>query len=111
MRFLVDEDIPVKLIKTLKVLNHDAIRVNPSTTDKTNAQRAKEEKRILITLDKDFTNFSLFPPSKFNIIHVNIHPPYAENIIAAVKKLLETCPAEELTGLIILTQDGHFRIS
>lgn len=111
MKFLIDEDIPIKLIKTLLTLGHDAIRVNPASTDMTNAQRAKEEKRIFITLDKDFTNSLLFPPSQFNIIHINIHPPYADVIIEAVNKLLATRPTEEITGLIIVTKEGNFRIS
>ncbi len=109
-KFLADEDIPVKLIKTLSLWGHDAVRVDPSSTDMTNARRAKEEGRILITLDKDFTNLSLFPPSEFNIIHIGIHPPYADPIIEALRKLLSTCPPDKLKGLIILTEKGNLRI-
>jgi len=34
MKFLVDEDVSVKLIKALKSLNHDAVRVEPSSSDR-----------------------------------------------------------------------------
>ena len=111
MKFLVDEDVPIKLLKALKSLSHDAVRVEPSASDITNAKRAKEEDRILISLDRDITDSFFFPPSEFNIIHIDIHPPYSEIIIAAFKRLLNDIPADRLKGLIILTREGHFRIS
>ena len=111
MKFLVDEDVPIQLIKALKTLNHDAIRVTPASSDIDNARRSKTEGRILISLDGDLTNTILFPPSEFNIIHIDIHPPYAEIIITAIKKLLEEIPENKLRGLIILTTTGPIKIS
>ena len=104
MKFLVDEDVPIKLLKALKSLNHNAVRVESSASDITNAKRAKEEDRILISLDRDLTDSFLFPPSEFNIIHIDIH-------IEAFKKLLSEISADRLKGLVILTREGHFRIS
>ena len=111
MRFLIDEDVPVKLMKFLVISGHEAVRVVTSSSDVDNARRSKAEGRVLISLDKDFTNFSLFPPSEFNIIHINIHPPYADEIIEAIKKLFETSSPEKLAGLIILMKEGNVRIS
>ena len=92
MKFLIDEDVPIKLIR--------------GASDPVNAGRSEEESRVFITLDKDFTNRSLYPPSRFNIIHIQIHPPYAEAVITAVAWLLKNIPANKIKGLIILRETG-----
>jgi len=62
MRFLVDEDVPRKLLTTLVHAGHDAIRVERSASDAAIALQAQHESRILITRDKDFTNTAFYPP-------------------------------------------------
>lgn len=111
MKFLVDEDVPVKLIRALKSLGHDATRVETQATDRDIAGRAKRESRILITLDKDFTNKTAYPPSEFNIIHVHIHPPDVETIIATLSTVLARVPSNKLQGLIVLRKEGPVRFS
>src|SRR3990167_1107995 len=107
MKFLADEDVPAKLLKTLQTLGHDCVRVRASSSDSEVSQRAKNEGRILITLDKDFTNIALYPPREFDIVRIQIHPPYANPMIEAFKKLIDTIPANNLRGLIILESKGH----
>lgn len=106
MKFLVDEDVPIRLISALKLLGHDAIRVEKSASDFSNAERSKKEGRLFISLDKDLTNRSMYPPKKYDILHVRIHPPMADTVIAAVKDLLEKVPLSKLKGLIILQKSG-----
>ena len=106
MKFLIDEDVPVKLIEALNSLGHDAIRAKKGTPDPDNANRTKEEGRIFITLDKDFTNRSMYSPNLFNIIHIQIHPPYAEAVIDAVGGLLKNTSPTKLKGLIVLRRSG-----
>ena len=88
MKFLVDEDVPLKLLKVLLRSGHDAVRAEIGSSDLDNALRAKREDRILVTLDKDLANPLRFPPSEFNIVRIHIHPPYAEPVIEAFQKLL-----------------------
>ncbi len=105
---MIDEDVPVKVMSFLKASAHDTARVTPSSPDAQIARLAKTEKRILITLDKDFTNVSMYPPKELTIRHVQIHPPAIEIITAALQKLL-ALPVEEIKGLIILRESGHLR--
>lgn len=100
--------MPAALGSTLRGLGHDVISVVPATPDIENAQRAKREERILVTLDKDFTNTRMYPPKEFNIVRIQIHPPTKEALIESFKKLLAVFP-NEMRGLIILRRDGHFR--
>ncbi|MBI1871784.1 MAG: DUF5615 family PIN-like protein [Chlamydiae bacterium] len=110
MKFLIDEDVPLKILKFLKGLGHDAIRTIPSTTDPELAKLAKREERILISIDKDFTNTRLYPPEDFDIIHVQIHPPYADKIVESLKRLFDELSEKEFKGLIILLESGHIRV-
>ena len=110
MKFLLDEDVPVKLIRTLTAAGHDARRVAPATPDPTVAVQAREEGRILVTLDNDFANTALYPPRRFTIVHVKIHPPYGEDIAQAVTRLLNELPTEAWKGLIVLWRTGSLRI-
>lgn len=111
MKFLLDEDVPLKLLKVLNAAGHDARRVVPSTPDPVAAAQASEEGRILVTLDKDFTNKSLYPPSRFTIVHIRIHPPYAEEIIEAFLRVLATLPSEPFRGLLLLDRTGSLLVS
>lgn len=106
MKFLIDEDVPIKLVKALNSSGHEAVRIIKGTQDPENAARAKKEDRIFITLDKDFTNRSAYSPKEFNIIQVRIHPPYAEAVIEAVMKLLKNVPPNKMKGLVILQRTG-----
>ncbi len=110
MKFLLDEDVPRQLLKTLRAAGHDVSEVERSTLDHVNAERAKAEGRVLITLDKDFTNTATYPPSQFSIVHIQIHPPYANDLINAFTRLLATLPEKKFRGLIILQKLGSIRI-
>ena len=111
MKFLIDEDVPVKLIEALSAMGHDCLRVKPSSSDREIANQSKKEERILVTLDKDFSNIATYPPSEFNIVRIQIHPPYVEALIEAFEKLLKSVPLDSFKGLIILEKSGHIRIT
>ena len=111
MKFLIDEDVPKKLLKMLVGQGHDCVRVDAGSSDRQAAQRAKIEGRVLITLDKDFTNISIFPPKEYNIVRIQIHPPYADSITKAFRNLLTTISPEEIRNLILLQEAGHIRVT
>ena len=111
MKFLIDEDVPVKLLKFLNTNGFDCTRVSPGSSDKDNARQSQSEGRVFITLDKDFINASIYPPAVFNIIQIRIHPPLADSIIAAFEKLLKSSPSGGFKNLIILQEGGHLKIS
>lgn len=106
MKFLIDEDVPLKLLRVLTDAGHDAIRVVPSSSDPTNAQRARNEGRVLVTLDNDFSNKALYPPALLTIVHIRLHPPYAEDVVAAFLGLLKERPPEAFKGLMVLGRRG-----
>ena len=110
MKFLLDEDVPVKLLHALTRAGHDAVRVTPATPDPTIAAQARHEGRILVTLDKDFTNTALYPPSQLTIVHIRLHPPVAEELVETFLRLLAQVPADQIRGLLLVGTGGSLRI-
>ena len=108
MRFLVDEDVPVKILSFLKKLGHEARRVPAGLKNGSVIRLAIDEDRILVTRDADFTDTLRYPPSACpGIIHLDIHPPYWEDIAPPLGSLLADVPASRLAGrLIVLGPNG-----
>ena len=109
MRFLIDEDVDVRLLGVLRQLGHDAKRVPSGTQNGAVIRLARETGRILVTRDADFTDAVRYPPSRAaGIIHVDIHPPRLTPIASALKALLLAVPEDELAGkLFILDETGY----
>ena len=110
MKFMLDEDVPAKLLRVLRAAGHDVTQAPRSTPDLSIARLAKTQERVLVSLDKDFTNTSLFPPSEFTIVHLQVRPPYADELIEAFRRLLDRLPADSFRGLIILEKSGSIRL-
>ena len=88
MKFIIDENVPVSLLKALRNEGHDAIRVTLSSSDAEIALRAKEEERTLITLDKDFISGAVIIPPGVVIVHIHIHPQTPRSIVDCFMKFL-----------------------
>ena len=108
MRFLIDEDVDVRIIRLLRSLGHDAKRVPSGTLNGAVIRFAAEENRILISRNADFTNTETFPPSKYpGIIHLDIHPPRFNRIASPLKAFLKDASEAALSGkLVLLTEEG-----
>ena len=109
MRFIADENIPGLLIRRLVELGHDVALCPKSRSDMAIAKLALSQRRIILTLDKDFTNTIMFSPKRFNIIHVAIHPPEKYAVTEAVLRLIASIKISNLKGLMIVTKDDFIR--
>ena len=110
MKLLADENIPLKLVRFLESLNNEIQRVSTSSTDFQIVGKALQEKRLIITLDKDFESIALRYPETFDAILVRIHPPFAEALIQSFKSLIAVTTLESIKGFNIMTVSGLVRI-
>ncbi len=109
MRFIADENIPGLLIHNLTALGHDVLTPAKGESDLTLSRLAIRTNRIILTLDKNFTNTILFPPKKFNILHIALHPANKTPLTEAVIDLVNRLKPSNFKGLIMLTKDGFIR--
>ncbi len=67
MRYKVDENLPIELADLLIGLGHDARTVNDEHLQGVNdphlLKTCDQEKRILVTLDVDFSDIRAYPPT------------------------------------------------
>jgi len=109
MRFLIDEDVDVRLLGALRRWGHEATRVPSGTQNGAVMRLAQEERRVLITRDADFTDSAKYPPSHTSgIIHVDIHPPRIGLITPSLSKLLEAVPASAFRGRLFVVDETGF---
>jgi len=111
MKFLADENIPKKLVRELIAAEHDVTASPVSSPDSEVARRASDEKRVVITLDNDFVLLFKYSKIQFDVIFIQLHPPYKEVIIQAVHDLLAVMPPHEIKGLIVIEKSGYSRFT
>ena len=73
MRFKIDENLPVEVADQLQQANYDALTVYDQelvgAVDENIAEVCLDEKRVLVTLDLDFSRYSSLPSRKISWHH------------------------------------------
>ena len=68
MRFKLDENLPSELASLFREFGHDAVTVLDQgmggTDDSDLASVCAREQRVLVTLDKDFSDIRTYPPNR-----------------------------------------------
>lgn len=112
MRFLVDTCAGRRLADWLRAAGHDVARVTDAGPDPGDAmvlERAVTEKRILITMDKDFGTLV----HRHRLAHAGVirlpHATVAERI-AMMRHLLDRHPGADLVGAMVTIRGTRIRI-
>lgn len=113
MRFLLDEDVHIKVLDWLAQSGHDVLRVPSGLKNGRVVELACQESRVLITRDKDFANRLMYPPARFpGIVILRIHPPQLEKLIAALQSLFTNLTEDHLRGkLTVVEEQGYHLLS
>lgn len=111
MKFLIDENVRKEVGDFLQKSGHDVKLVTPGSSNSEVIQLAVEEKRILLTHDKHFSDIFLYPPENFyGIILIKIHPPVVSHIIEAIENLLCKITPSDIDKHLIILEKDDFRI-
>ena len=115
MRFLLDENIPIEAENALVNLGHDVKNVYIAKLAGKNDNRvisfAKKEKRILITLDLDFSNILIYPPKSHpGIIVIRLNAPGRKRIINALEQFVENVREQDISKALVILEDFEYRL-
>jgi predicted nuclease of predicted toxin-antitoxin system len=112
MKMFANENLFDPIINYLKGIGHDVLSIRDSglsgiSDDKVYHQACKE-KRVIITMDKDFSRMFRFPPEKCGgIIVVKIYKRTVDETLSIFKKFYESIKEEDiLENLVIITAEG-----
>lgn len=108
MRLLTDENIPSALMVSLRGAGHDVLAAAPGSPDAQVARLAAEDRRALVTQDKNFGNILAYPPKAHaGIILIRFDPPLIQEISRALDVLFRRFAPRDFRGrLFVLDHDG-----
>lgn len=92
MKFLADVNIPQSVITDLERDNHDVLDIksmNRLAPDTEIVKIAKREKRIILTLDKDFIALTQYPKYQIPTIVIRLLIQTPEHTLEHLTELLE----------------------
>lgn len=113
MRLLADENIPMRAVELLRSMGHDVQSISeiaPSICDKNIMALAEDEKRILLTFDKDFGElvYSSNPRPSCGIILFRIPLKSADYIAKIIVEVLDS--RSDWPGNFSVVEPGRIRL-
>ncbi len=112
MKFIADENIPLKVVKRLKEenINIDSITsVQPGLKDEEIGRISEREKVVIITFDKDFGEIVFRKSLKpFGVILLRIPPKSVDYIFEFLKWLLIESKIE-FEGKLVVVRENKIR--
>jgi predicted nuclease of predicted toxin-antitoxin system len=115
MKFKTDENMPVEAAEDLRQAAHDAATVADQQLagqpDVRVADVCRAEGRAVLTLDLDFSDIRVYPPSDYaGIIVLRPSVQTITNIRRLVGQVIALLPTEPLVGHLWIVDEGQVRI-
>src|SRR5262245_57216944 len=116
MKFKLDENMPVDLVRVLSGLGHDVDTVpEEALTGRPDSDVwacTQEAERLLITQDLDFGDRRRFAPGTHNgILLVRLAYPCRQTLLDRVGMLFLNEPIEEWHGSLVVVTDRKIRVT
>jgi predicted nuclease of predicted toxin-antitoxin system len=115
MKFKIDENMPVDVAEDLRQAGHEAMTVADQQLagqpDVRVAEVCRTEGRALLTLDLDFSDIRVFPPSDYaGIIVLRPSVQTVKNVQRLVGQVIALVSTEPLAGHLWIVDEGQIRI-
>jgi predicted nuclease of predicted toxin-antitoxin system len=115
MKFKTDENMPVEVAQILAQHEHDALSVIDQKLaghpDRELASVCRAEQRAFVTLDLDFADVRVYPPSQY--AGLIVLRPRAQNIPAIerlAEQMVQYLVSEPLAGHLWIVEEQRVRI-
>jgi len=115
MKFLSDECVYNTTTQLLRNWGHDVVTAQEADLagkpDEDILAYAVKHKRVLITIDMDFSNIRRFPPKSYiGIIVLKIRPRIAEKIYKVLEQVLRDVDGERLSKSLVIIDQSKYRV-
>jgi predicted nuclease of predicted toxin-antitoxin system len=115
VRFKLDENLPKNALALLRDAGHDVETALDErlggNSDAKILDACQTESRVLITLDLDFSDIRLYPPSSHNGIWIlRPHTQSVENTLALLRGALALVPDELVQARLWIVEPDQVRI-
>ena len=115
MQFKIDENLPSSVVEIFTERSFDCHTVYDEKIqgidDNDLIKIANKEKRILVTLDLDFSNITNYPPGNYHgIIVLHPHRQDIKTILKLLEKVLRVVKSETIDRKLWLVESHRIRI-
>ena len=115
MRFLADMGISTQIVAWLNQSGHDAIHLSDEglqrLPDHLVFEKARKEKRILLTFDLDFGEIAAASgSSKTSVVVFRMKNKRGQNVIERLDAVLQQVSTQLKEGAIICVEETRYRI-
>ncbi len=115
MRFKLDENLPSELASLFREFGHDAVTVLDQgmggTDDSDLASVCAREQRVLVTLDKDFSDIRTYPPNRHaGIVVLRLQSQARDHVLTIGRRFLRTAPDGDLAGHLWIVEETRIRV-
>jgi len=115
MFFKIDENLHPDVAELLQQRGHDVSTVwdqgFQGKPDAMIAEAIRKEKRVLVTLDKDFADIRNYPPSQFpGLIVCRLELQSRANVLAVFQHVLRWLEVHPLEGRLWIVEESDLRI-
>ena len=115
MRFKIDENLPVEAAEILRAGGHECHTVYDErlggAPDSLVYERCRRERRVLVTLDLDFSDIRAYPPHESpGIVVIRPTELDRDHVIRLFHKTLAAVDRDDVTGALWIVEEDRIRI-
>jgi len=115
MRFKVDENLPVEAAKVLRQAGYDATTVQEQqlsgSADSEIAEICRQEERVIMTLDTDFSDIRAYPPGNYaGLIVLRLKRQDKPYVLRILRRLIPLFSKETLKKHLWIVEESRVRI-
>jgi predicted nuclease of predicted toxin-antitoxin system len=114
MRFLIDQDVYAATTRFLKSLGHYAVTASElglaKASDETLLKIAAEQKRILVTRDRDYGALVFLKLIGAGVLYLRVLPSTQDAVHAELAKVLGQYSEHELAAAFVVIEPAGHRI-
>lgn len=115
MEFKLDENLPDALVALLAEKGHDVCTARQQALngrpDFDLAAACKAERRVIVTLDLDFSDITTFPPEEYaGIIVLRVRNQSRNHVMSVFRALLPLFETEPLAGHLWIAEESRVRV-
>lgn len=114
MPFLTDENVYQPMVTMLREMGYEVFDIKEQQLfgidDARVMEMAREQKRVLITLDKGFSNILLYPPGAHpGVIVLRVWRLSIAKATEVLRNFIQTTPEHQLTGKVAIVEPSRAR--
>ncbi len=115
MLFKIDENLPIEITELIINAGHNAKTVSEQNLqgarDPFLIDKCKSEKRVLVTLDTDFSDIRTYPPQELSgIIVLRVGSQAKRHVIKVFQRIIPLIQTEPLKQHLWIVEETKIRI-